>query len=211
MESRSISVEEDIVEIKKDDTTPLQNHIAYFGGVAPKEEKKEEKISWNTTRKQHEKLGSSKLASGGLAFMDMLFNGSVVGGCPFRKFYASDAVAKLYYPKGTGIFTKDGSINEERWNELKEYSELYDGKIIITKSQFDNFLNDCREADQESDPLGVYKAINNAEWVLFWDKFYNGKSESGEKYISLNRLRKFYENSQVVGEKYEHKLAHGNL
>src|SRR5207248_316614 len=112
------------------------------------------------------------------------------------------------HPMSTGIYNLDGTVNYDRFEEMKPFTQKHNGKEIITESNFYLFLNDCRQKETREDKLGLALLASNGEWSAFWDDigFFNGKTDNQEKYITVNRLRKFFEDSQQVGKKIENQV-----
>ncbi|MCE0722874.1 MULTISPECIES: caleosin family protein [Legionella] len=182
--------------------TPLEKHMKYFGGNQP------EGISYTSISQQNERLGDSWLAARSNAAIVSAAGGMKVSGCPFSIFKAKHAVGVLNHPQSTRIYNLDGTINEERWSELLDYAEENEetNKLVITEASFYQFLDACRQQETRSDTFGIGLKASNGEWSAFFDKFADTNAE-GVRFVSIERLRKFYEDSHEVGEEVENRVS----
>ncbi|HHT0593261.1 TPA: hypothetical protein ACTXXA_002032 [Legionella anisa] len=182
--------------------TPLEKHIKYFGGNQP------EGISYTSISQQNERLGDGWLAARSNAAIVMAAAGSKISGCPFSMFKAKQAVGVLNHPQSTRIYNLDGTINEERWMELLDYAEENEEtkELLITEDNFYQFLDACRKKETRPDTFGIALKASNGEWSAFFDKFADTNTE-GKRFVSIARLRKFYEDSHEVGEEVENRFG----
>lgn len=178
---------------------PLEEHIRYFGGGSA--------VSFNSIKTQNQKLGDDLRSATVNAVKVSGFGGLKIKGCPFSTFKPKEAVGMLNHPKSTGIYNLDGTINEERWEKLLTYAENDDnGKLVIKKANFYQFLATCRAQDKRPDFFDFGLTASNAEWDAFFNKF--ADEVNYERVVPIERLRQFYEDSAVVGQEVEQHLTH---
>lgn len=185
-----------------DKRTPLEKHIEYFGGA-----KTGSKITLNSMADRNKSLGDSTLAAKATATKVAIGAGAIIKHCPFKKFKPKDAVGKLNHSDHTGIFNRDGTINEEVWTELCGYSSRDDrGTQILTQSRFNDFLQSRRQQDIKNSSWFGKKA-SDGEWDSYWKKF-GSTSKSGGigVYVTLQQFREFFEDSSKPGHEVEQRV-----
>lgn len=176
------------------DETPLAKHIRFFGGNCP------EGVSFSSVSRQNHNTGDNWLAATTNAALVMGAAGFKVKGCPFSMFKPEEAVGVLNHPYSSGVFNLDGTINEEKWQMLLQYAEKNESEEdIISESNLNDFLTRCRAQEKRPDPLRLGLAASKGEWSTFFKKFGLSNSQ-GERFVTIQRLRDFYEDSQRVGE-----------
>lgn len=183
-----------------DEETPLEKHIQYFGG-----DRKD--ITFSSIKEKNMQLGDGVFTATVNATLVAGGAGAKINGCPFSMFNAKRAVGILNHPMSSGIFNLDGTINENRWNYLLTYAQKRLGKAdIITEKRFYDFLNSCRQLETRRDSFKVGLLASNAEWEAFFNKF-AFVNNAGVRYVTVPRLRKFFEDSQQVGMEVESEIS----
>lgn len=189
-----------------DPRTPLEKHMDAEGGVNPGQP-----ISFSTVYHQNRRLGDNPIKAATNALVVTGVSGYKVSGCPFSQFYSNQGVGRLNHPWHTGIYNNDGSINNEVWLQLSEYAvdtEFDEGsKLIITEQRFYLFLAARRQLETSKDSFA--KLASNGEWSGFWQKYGETMPGSlGIKYIPLDKMRLFYEDTRQLNEEVEHRVTH---
>lgn len=184
---------------EKRERSALEKHIRYFGGPHG--------VSYSSMVTQNEKIGLSWWEARQTAAVVSAGAGAKVSGCPFAMFKPKQAVGVLNHPQSTGIYNLDGSINEERWEELLPYASQNDSnESIITEHNLYQFLEDCRKKDPRPDPLGLAKVASNGEWETFLRVFAT-RDQQGVRFVPIKRLRDFFEDSQIPGKEVEESIS----
>jgi hypothetical protein len=112
-----------------------------------------------------------------------------------------DTITKLENPASTGIWNKDGTFNQDVFNQLtKNYINRGDGKQIITKQMFWDHLNERHQKKDFGNACHVFYVIP-VPWTKVTEgsidelfKYYADTTHSNEPAFTIERLYEFYTN-----------------
>jgi len=206
------SSEETVRDMLRSDKSALEKHVSRFVG-------RDGFFSPSTVTDGLDKIHSKgALIKGPLI---AIFNSSHSGSkCPFLatefKKDERSGYAKYLHLGTTRIWNSDGSINEERWQQfcifiLKDHP---DGKIFVTKSKMQAYLEHCKTTDPQEFETGrnTSALFSSASAQVFaatsaWDEVYerltcgwvhNELLHDNEPYIDLDLIRLFFEDSNAA-------------
>jgi hypothetical protein len=180
----------------------LEKHIKYFSDQTALVSK--ESI-YNALVDLHFKAEYASIVADKVSY----FSGLLIKGCPYATFTAKEGVGPLNHARDTGIYNLDGSINEDRWQKLKTYSETDDGIEIITEAKFYEFLKWCRDNDTRPDESGLAQKFSDGEWKDFFTHASDHWKKSDNDYersITLQTLRTFYDDSTIIFDRVKKEI-----
>lgn len=194
------------MELKYEKTDALANHVALFT--------KNGFFSPSTVSSGLKKIHSENttMKGGAIAVFNSTHSGNWM--CPFGKteFIADETngYAKYLHLGTTRIWNRDGTINEDRWNQFveKATSQNEDEIFIVTKDTLDSYLSYCYHNDpQELDTARnsnswfssgtIQSTAASAAWKEVYDRLtcgwiYDEKNKVYDPYITLDRIRLFF-------------------
>lgn len=180
--------------------SPLERHIGFFSTKG--------NVSYESIEEKLTQMGdhNAKFKANAISFMA----GLKIKSCPYSMFKPAEGVGALNHARDTGIYQKDGSINEARWQKLCTWSENDNGVMILTQKNFDAFLQWARDNDDRWDLAGLGKKFSDGEWIDFFTfcTDYWKKTDAGmERSVTLETLRTFFENTpEILNKVINHEL-----
>ena len=192
---------EDVPEVLgTEPPNPLQRHVKFF-------REGEDSITKASIAEKLMALGleQKRAETSGKAIQGVL--AQHIYKCPFHHLAVS-TIHRGVHPMDSGVYHKDGTINEEAWEQIKSWDDSKSG--ALNKRELDRMLKNNEERDKYRGGNKIWARGGRGEWELLLELFADAEEEvGGEKLpaISFGRLRDFLTKGDELFAELEKALA----
>lgn len=171
--------------------TPLQRHVNYF-------KDKRGKIYESRIRNKLITLGIGKARASKAARMIHKVLAFRIYKCPFKSLKL-ESIHRGIHPMDSGVYNKDGSINEAAWEQIKSWDK--NGSRCLNLNEIDQMLDNNETRDKYRGGNKIWALGGRGEWHMMVELFGDSKEYVDGKWIdgiSFKRLRQFLESSDTL-------------